>query len=252
MKNDFLIISNMFKSITNITLPKYLKDYDPSQEIESFWDEFSRSLYGWPSALENYEYAYKFDEQDIDSIIKNIKKVTTYLGSLGCGYLGHGYIARISHILKEIESDFSKVNYFISKITQPFEMAKINFECKKNFAKKTYIKIQKLLKNIPDGENKKQIYEIYSLVEEIILNISDVSFSLKTINNSVNRLNGQIKTINNTYNNLIEHFNKENKKDIFTRNYKQCMIYFSDLTNKFNLFSYDYKSFNKNNILIIL
>ncbi|KER02076.1 hypothetical protein LGZ99_01295 [Photorhabdus temperata] len=252
MKNDFLIISNMFKSITNITLPECLENYDPSKEIESFWNEFSKSLYGWPSALENYEYAYKFDEQDIDTIIKNIKKVTTYLGALGCGYLGHGYIASISHTLKEIESDFSKVNDFISKITQPFEIAKVNFECKKNFAGKTHIKIQKLLKIIPDGENKKQIYKISLLIEEIILNISDVSFSLETISNSVNRLNGQIKTINNTYNNLIEYFNKENKKDIFTRNYRQCMVYFSDLTNKLNLFSYDYKSFNKNNILIIL
>ncbi|EQB99217.1 hypothetical protein B738_19357 [Photorhabdus temperata subsp. temperata M1021] len=70
----FLIISNMFKSITNITLPECLENYDPSKEIESFWNEFSKSLYGWPSALENYEYAYKFDEQDIDTIIKNIKK----------------------------------------------------------------------------------------------------------------------------------------------------------------------------------
>ncbi|ETS30528.1 hypothetical protein BB987_10015 [Photorhabdus temperata] len=252
MKNDFLIISNMFKSITNIKLPECLKNYDPSQEIDSFWREFSGSLYGWPSALENYEYAYNFDEQDIDTIIKNIKKVTTYLGSLSCGYLGHGYIAIVSHALKEIESDFSKVNSFISKIPQSFEISKINFEHKKNFARKTHIKIHKLLKNIPNGEDKNQIYKISLLMEEIILNISDVSFSLETINNSVNRLNGQIKAINDIYNELIEYFNEENKKNIFTRNYRQCMVYFSNFTDKFNLFSYDYKLFNKNNVLIIL
>ncbi|QXF33991.1 hypothetical protein CE143_13165 [Photorhabdus luminescens] len=252
MKNDFLIISNMFKSITNIKLPECLKNHDPSQGIAVSWNEFKESLYHWPSALEDYEYAYNSDEQDIDRIIKNIHKATTYLGSLSSGYLGHGYIARVDHALKEIESDFSKLNDFISKLPQLFEISQIDFEHKKNFAEKTHIKIQQLLKNIPDGEDKKQIYKVSLLMEEITLNISDVSFSLRNINNSVNRLNGQTETINNIYKKLVENFNQENKKDIFTRNYRQCMIYFSDFTNKFNLFSYDYKSFNKNNILIIL
>ncbi|MBS9438527.1 hypothetical protein EAE91_15650 [Photorhabdus noenieputensis] len=252
MKNDFLIISNMFKSITNIKLPECLKDHDLSQEIVTSWNEFSESLYHWPSALEDYEYVYNSDQQDIDRIIKNINKATTYLGSLSSGYLGHGYIARVDHALKEIESDFSKLNDFISKLPQLFEISQIDFEHKKNFAEKTHIKIQQLLKNIPDGKDKKQIYKVSLLMEEITLNISDVSFSLRNINNSVNRLNGQIETINNIYKELVKNFNQENKKDIFTRNYRQCMVYFSDFTNKFNLFSYDYKSFNKNNILIIL
>ncbi|WP_391529352.1 hypothetical protein [Photorhabdus akhurstii] len=252
MKNDFLIISNMFKSITNIKFPECLKNHDPSQGIAVSWNEFKESLYHWPSALEDYEYAYNSDEQDIDRIIKNIHKATTYLGSLSSGYLGHGYIARVDHALKEIESDFIKLNDFISKLPQLFEISQIDFERKKNFAEKTHIKIQQLLKNIPDGEDKKQIYKVSLLMEEITLNISDVSFSLRNINNSVNRLNGQIETINNIYKELVENFNQENKKDIFTRNYRQCMIYFSDFANKFNLFSYDYKSFNKNNILIIL
>ncbi|MCW7764129.1 hypothetical protein [Photorhabdus luminescens] len=252
MKNDFLIISNMFKLITNITLPECLNNHDLSQEISSSWYEFSGSLSNWPSALEDYEYAYNSDEQDMDRIIKNIHKATTYLGSLSSGYLGHGYIARISHAFREIESDFSKLNDFISKLPQLFEISQIDFERKKNFAEKTHIKTQQLLKNIPDGEDKKQIYKLSLLMEEIILNISDISFSLRSINNSVNRLNEQIKTINNLYYDLVERFNEENKKDIFTRNYRQCMVYFSDFTNKFNLFSYDYKSFNKNNILIIL
>ncbi|MCW7546457.1 hypothetical protein OO184_00465 [Photorhabdus sp. APURE] len=252
MKNDFLIISNMFKSISNIKLPECLKNHNLSQEIVVSWDEFSESLYRWPSTLEDYEYAYNSDEQDIDRIIKNIHKATTYLGSLSSGYLGLGYIARVSHALKEIESDFSRLNDFISKLPQLFEISQIDFERKKNFAEKTHIKIQQLLKNIPDGEDKKQIYKVSLLMEEITLNISDVSFSLRNINNSINRLNGQIKTINKIYNDLVESFNEENKKDIFTRNYRQCMAYFSDFTNKFNLFSYDYKSFNKNNILIIL
>ncbi|MBS9425305.1 hypothetical protein [Photorhabdus caribbeanensis] len=252
MKNDFLIISNMFKSITNIKLPECLKNYDLSQEISNSWNEFSGSLYRWPSALEGYEYAYNSDEQDIDRIIKNMHKATTYLGSLSSGYLGHGYVARVDHALKEISSGFSKLNDFISKLPQLFEISQIDFERKKNSAEKTHIKIQQLLKNIPDGEDKKQIYKVSLLMEEITLNISDVSFSLRNINNSVNRLHEQIKIINNIYKDLIEKFNKENKKDIFTRNYRQCMVYFNDFANKFNLFSYDYKSFNKNNILIIL
>ncbi|NRN27637.1 hypothetical protein [Photorhabdus heterorhabditis] len=252
MKNDFLIISNMFKSITNIKLPKCLKNHDPSQEIEISWYEFSKSLSGWPSALENYEHAYDFDEQDIDRITRNIHKATTYLGSLSCGYLGHGYITKVSHTLKEIESDFVKVNNFISELPQLFETTKIDFERMKSFAGKTLIKIQQLLKNIPNGEDKKQIYKISSLIEEITLNISDVSFCFENIKNSTNRLNEQIKKINNIYNKLIDSFHKENRRGIFTRDYKQCMVIFSDFTNKFNLFSYDYKSFSKNNILIIL
>ncbi|OCQ52927.1 hypothetical protein Ppb6_01820 [Photorhabdus australis subsp. thailandensis] len=252
MKNDFLIISNMFKSITNIKLPECLRNHDPSQEITAFWHEFSKSLSGWPSALENYEYAYNFDEQDIDRIIQNIHKTTNYLGSLSCGYLGHGYIAKVNHILKEIKSDFNKVNDFILKLPQFFEITKDEFDQMKSFAIKTHIKIQQLLKNMPNGEDKKQIHKFSSLIEEITLNIPDVSFSFENINNSTNRLNKQIKIINDAYIKLIDSFQKENKKDIFTRDYKKCMVIFNDFTNKFNLFYYDYKSFSKNNILIIL